>query len=81
MASSQSKDITLEQLRKTFNDNKVWSDLLNKEDSPLLKALEDNLFKSEENQEALNRDVLIIWALMLCGGDPKVKARVFYDVL
>jgi len=49
MASGQSKDITLEQLRKTFNDNKVWSDLLNKEDSPLLKALEDNLFKSEEN--------------------------------
>ena len=81
MASGDSKDISLEQLRKTFSDNKLWSDSLQKPDSSLIKAFENALFKSEENAEMFNRDVLILWALMLCGGDAKVKTRILYDVL
>ncbi|CDW79009.1 UNKNOWN [Stylonychia lemnae] len=81
MASGQEKDMTLEQLRKGFSDDKNWSDALNQANSPLLKSLEHELFKSEENPDQLNRDAIIIWALLLCGGDVKVKAKVFYDVL
>jgi hypothetical protein len=38
-------------------------------------------FEDEKNAGEINIQTLILWGLILCAGDPKLKARVFYDVL
>ena len=72
--------VTLQQLRYAFKDDKKWSDLFN-EDSVLCQILESEFFEDEKNQGEINIHALILWGLLLCPGDNKLKARVLYDVL
>lgn len=72
--------VTLQQLRYAFKDDKKWEDIKD-EDSLLCQILSSEYFEDEKNQGEINIHSLILWGLMLCAGDDKLKARVFYDVL
>lgn len=71
--------VSLEQLRYAFKDDKNWKDL-NDDNSMLVTILKSEHFEDEE-KGLINIHALILWALMLCGGDYQLKARVYYDVL
>jgi hypothetical protein len=43
--------------------------------------LKSDFFYDEVTQDEINIHALILWGLLLCPGDNKLKARVFYDVL
>ena len=68
-------------MKTAFSDDKNWIDALAKDQNVLVQALKNDIFKSEDEEGAFNIDILILWAMMLCGGDAKTKTRVFYDVL
>ncbi len=79
-ATGETKSLTLTQLREVFGKDKVWADI-NNDESLLVKVLTSEYFKDEENEGAISRDALILYGVLLCVGDAKTKARVFYDVL
>jgi len=72
--------VTLSQLRYAFKDDKNWQDLQT-DDSLLVKIITSKYFKDQKNEDELNIHALIEWGLLLCAGDNKLKARVFYDIL
>jgi hypothetical protein len=72
--------VTLQQLRFAFKDDKKWKEL-NEDDSLLCKILQSDYFADEKNQDEIGIYPLILWGLILCAGDARLKARVFYDVL
>jgi hypothetical protein len=72
--------VTLSQLRYAFKDDRNWDDLQN-DNSLLVKIRTSDYFKDEKNTDEINIHSLILWGLLLCAGDNKLKARVFYDVL
>lgn len=72
--------VSLSQLRYAFKDDRNWEDLQN-DNSLLVKIITSDYFKDEKNTDEINIHSLILWGLLLCAGDNKLKARVFYDVL
>ena len=69
------------QLKFAFKDDKKWSDILD-DHSLLVQILSSDFFVEDERKPGeINLHALILWGLMLCAGDAKMKARVFYDVL
>ena len=71
--------VSLDQLRYAFKDDKNWKDLYD-DNSLLINILKSEYFEDEE-KGLINIHALILWALLLCGGDSHLKARVYYDVL
>ena len=69
----------MDQLRYAFKDDKNWKDL-NDDNSLLVTILKSEFFEDSE-KGLINLQALILWALLLCGGDNSLKARVYYDVL
>jgi len=76
-ATGEEKTLTLEKLREVFANDAVWADLKNN-DSVLVKILQSDQFQDDGK---ISRDALILYAILLSVGNPKTKARVFYDVL
>lgn len=77
-ATGEEKSLSLAKLREIFAGDAVWADL--KDNGHLLvKILGTDYFKAEDGQ--ISRDALILYSLILSVGTPKIKARVFYDVL
>jgi hypothetical protein len=72
--------VTLEQLRYAFKDDPKWKDL-KVDDSQLCQIIQSEEFEDEKNKGEINIYSLILWGLILCAGDARLKARVFYDVL
>lgn len=71
--------VSITQLRFAFKNDKNWKDLED-DNSLLLKILKSEFFK-DEKEGLINIYALLLWGLLLCGGDNKMKARVFYDIL
>jgi hypothetical protein len=78
-ATGDDKHLSLAKLREVFASDAAWADLKN-DDSVLVKSLNSEYFKDEDNGD-ISRDALILYAVLLSVGDAKTKARVFYDVL
>lgn len=76
-ATGEEKHLTLEKMREVFANDAVWADLKN-DDSVLVKILQSEQFQEDGK---ISRDALIVYAILLSVGNPKTKARVFYDVL
>jgi hypothetical protein len=72
--------VTLTQLRYAFKDDKNWEDL-QRDNSLLVKLITSEAFQDEKNPAEINIHTLILWGLLNCNGDKKMKSRVFYDVL
>ena len=77
---SGKNSVTLPQLRYAFKDDKNWEDL-QRDNSLLVKLVTSEAFADEENSGEINIHTLILWGLLNCNGDKKMKSRVFYDVL
>lgn len=74
------QSLSREDLINAFSDDKNWADLA-KDNSLLVQVLTSEYFRDEENPNEINKNALMIFGLMLSGGDAKMKARVLYDVL
>lgn len=72
--------VTLNQLRYAFKTERNWEDLEN-DHSLLVKLITSDEFKDEENSDEINIHALLLWGILNCDGDNKLKARVFYDIL
>ena len=72
--------VTLKQLQYAFKDNPEWDDLSVK-GSVLQRLVTCEEFQDEEYEKEINIHALLIWGLMNCSGDKKMKTRVLYDVL
>jgi hypothetical protein len=46
-----------------------------------VKLITSEAFQDEDNAGEINIHTLILWGLLNCDGDKRMKARVFYDVL
>jgi hypothetical protein len=76
-ATGEDKTLTLDKLREIFANDAVWADLKDN-DSLLVKILSSEYLQEDGK---ISRDALILYAILLSVGTPKIKARVFYDVL
>ncbi len=72
--------VTIDQLRYAFKNEKNWEDLQHN-DGILFKLINSEEFRDEENPEEINIHTLLLWGVLNCDGDNKLKARVFYDIL
>ncbi len=43
--------------------------------------IKSDYFKSEDNENEISRDALMLMGLLHSKGDTKTKTRVFYDIL
>ena len=43
--------------------------------------MQSSYFEDEANPGEINIHALILWGMLLCAGDVRLKSRVFYDVL
>lgn len=75
---NNNKSLPLEQFKDAFKEDPAWNDLWDQE-SLLVKLFNSNYFCDESGN--LDRDALIVYAVLLSPGDASVKARVLYDVL
>ena len=78
--SPEKGSLSLAELREALGEEKQWGDIT-KDDSLICQVLKTDFFKDEENQEEISKSTFLLWGLLLCGGDAKVKSRVFYDIL
>ena len=46
-----------------------------------MQALKSSYLESEKNKGEIDVNNLMLWGLLLCAGDLKLKARVLYDIL
>jgi len=72
--------VTLDQLRYAFKDEKNWEDLQS-DHTLLVKLITSEEFKDENSPNEINIHTLLLWGLLNCDGDKRLKSRVFYDIL
>ena len=77
---SDENTVTLRQLRYAFQEDESWGQLLD-ETSVLFRMFNQAELKDANQPDKLNVLKLLCIGLMLCGGNPDLKARVFYDIL
>ena len=74
------KSVSFAQLKYAFKDDKKWADLQD-ENSLLVEILKSEFFEDEDTTGELSLQSLLLWGVLLCAGDARLKARVFYDIL
>lgn len=59
-----------------------WAELCKKQDSIFLTVLNEcKLLRDQEHPNEISKNALLLWGVVLCGGDNTVKARTFYKIL
>ena len=72
--------VSLRQLQESFKGDSRWEDLEN-EESLLVQCLRSEYLRDDDNKEEINLNALLLLGILLCAGDPKLKVRIFYDIL
>lgn len=70
----------MRQLVYSFSEDEPWNPLSD-ETSILCHLMNEPELRDDDQPDKLNVIKLICLGLTLCGGEPDMKARVFYDVL
>ena len=72
--------VSMRQLVYSFSEDEPWNPRSD-ETSILCHLMNEPELRDDDQPDKLNVIKLICLGLTLCGGEPDMKARVFYDVL
>ena len=75
-----SNAVSMRQLRYSFQEDDPWGGLTD-ETSVMYRLFQQPELRDENNTDKYSVHKLICLGLMLCGGEPELKARVMYDAL